>query len=50
MFQADSNIEDIDRIFALFTEDFGYVHPKYGGTNGREDLYNGSIGNQENGR
>lgn len=50
MFQAGSTMDDIDRIFQLFTEDFEYVHPKYGGTYTREDLYNGSISNQKNGR
>lgn len=33
--------EAIDKIFELFTEDFKYVHPKYGGIYTREDLYNG---------
>jgi ketosteroid isomerase-like protein len=50
MFQANSTIEDIDRVFELFTDDFEYVHPKYGGTYTREDLYNGSVRNQKNGR
>lgn len=50
MFQANSTIEDIGRTFELFTDDFEYVHPKYGGTYTREDLYNGSVRNQKNGR
>ncbi|AXT20051.1 nuclear transport factor 2 family protein [Flavobacteriaceae bacterium AU392] len=50
VFQANSMVEDIDKIFELFTEDFTYVHPKYGGTYIREDLYNGYIRNQKNGR
>ncbi|WP_034058323.1 nuclear transport factor 2 family protein [Lacinutrix jangbogonensis] len=49
-FQSNSSIEDIDRIFELFTDDFTYVHPKYGGTYTREDLYNGYVRNQKNGR
>jgi len=49
-FQTNSTIEDIDRIFELFTDDFIYVHPKYGGTYSREDLYNGYVRNQKNGR
>ncbi len=49
-FQANSTIEDIDSIFELFTDDFTYVHPKYGGSYTREDLYNGYIRNQKNGR
>ena len=49
IFQQDSTIEDIDTAFELFTEDFTYVHPKYGGTYTREDLYNGYARNQKNG-
>lgn len=49
VFQADSKPADIDKIFDLFTEDFTYVHPKYGGTYTREDLYNGYVRNQKNG-
>ena len=49
VFQADSSVEDIDRIFDLFTDDFEYVHPKYGGTYSRQDLYEGYVNNRENG-
>ncbi len=49
IFQANSTVQDIDRAFELFTDDFTYVHPKYGGTYTREDLYNGYVGNQKNG-
>ncbi|MBA4746233.1 MAG: nuclear transport factor 2 family protein [Muricauda sp.] len=49
IFQANSTIEDIDSVFQLFTDDFEYVHPKYGGTYTREDLYNGYVRNQKNG-
>lgn len=49
VFQADSKVEDIDKIFELFTDDFTYVHPKYGGVYSREDLYNGYVRNQNNG-
>lgn len=49
IFQANSTIEDIDSAFELFTDDFEYVHPKYGGTYTREDLYNGYVRNQKNG-
>lgn len=48
-FQANSTIEDINRIFELFTDDFTYVHPKYGGTYTRNDLYKGYVRNQKNG-
>ena len=49
IFQVNSTKEDIDAAFELFTEDFTYVHPKYGGTYTREDLYNGYVRNQKNG-
>lgn len=49
IFQANSTVEDIDNVFELFTDDFTYVHPKYGGTYTREDLYNGYTRNQKNG-
>ncbi len=49
VFQSGSTVEDIDAIFAMFTEDFTYVHPKYGGTYTRENLYNGYVNNQKNG-
>lgn len=49
IFQANSTIDDIDSAFKLFTDDFEYVHPKYGGTYSREDLYDGYVRNQKNG-
>lgn len=49
IFQEGSTIEDIDQVFLLFTDDFVYVHPKYGGTYTRQDLYNGYTRNQKNG-
>lgn len=48
-FQKNSKVEDIDHIFNLFTDDFVYVHPKYGGTYTRENLYKGYLRNQKNG-
>ena len=48
VFQKGSKVEDIDNIFNLFTKDFTYVHPKYGGVYTREDLYNGYVRNQKN--
>ncbi len=47
VFQENSTLEDIDNIFNLFTDDFTYVHPKYGGVYTREDLYNGYKRNQD---
>lgn len=49
VFQANSTQEDIDNIFELFTDDFTYVHPNYGGVYTREDLFNGYVRNQKNG-
>lgn len=49
IFQKNSTIKDIDKVFSLFTDDFEYIHPKYGGTYTREDLYNGYLRNQKNG-
>jgi len=49
VFQQNSTLNDIDNIFELFTDDFTYVHPKYGGVYTRENLYNGYKRNQENG-
>ena len=49
VFQVDSNPEDIDAVFKLFTNDFTYVHPKYGGVYTRDDLYQGYKRNQDKG-
>lgn len=49
VFQAGSTLEDIDAIFNLFTDEFTYVHPKYGGVYTRQDLYNGYKRNLEKG-
>jgi len=49
IFQANSTIQDIDSTFELFTNDFTYVHPKYGGIYTRENLYNGYVRNQKAG-
>ena len=49
VFQANSEVSDIDNIFALFSKDFTYVHPKYGGTYTRTALYDGYVRNQKNG-
>jgi len=49
VFQKNSTIADIDAIFNLFTDDFVYIHPKYGGTYTRTVLYEGYVRNQKNG-
>ncbi|MEQ6168229.1 nuclear transport factor 2 family protein [Ekhidna sp. MALMAid0563] len=50
VFQSGSSQSDIDSLFSLFSEDFTYLHPNYGGTYSRKDLYDGYINNQKNGR
>lgn len=49
VFQAGSAVKEIDQIFELFTSDFTYVHPKYGGVYSRQTLYDGYVRNQKNG-
>ncbi len=49
IFQANSTVQDIDDVFKLFTDDFTYIHPKYGGTYTRQKLYDGYIRNKKNG-
>lgn len=49
VFQADSKPVDVANIFKLFTADFTYVHPKYGGLYTRAVLYKGYLRNQKNG-
>ncbi|WP_323758026.1 nuclear transport factor 2 family protein [Roseivirga sp.] len=49
IFQANSKVADIDCVFELFTDDFTYVHPKYGGTYTRKVLYDGYVRNQKSG-
>lgn len=49
VFQSNSTVAGIDSIFKLYTDDFTYHHPKYGGTYTRSDLYEGYVRNQKNG-
>lgn len=49
VYQQNSTKDDIDNLFNLFTDDFVYVHPKYGGEYSRKDIYEGYINNQKNG-
>lgn len=49
VFQANSTPEDVEKVFDLFTADFVYIHPKYGGEYSREDLQAGYLRNQKNG-
>ena len=43
VFQQNSTLEDIDNIFELFTDDFTYVHPKYGGVFIQEKIFTTAI-------
>jgi hypothetical protein len=49
VFQANSKPVDVENIFKIFTADFTYVHPKYGGVYTREVLQKGYLRNQKNG-
>lgn len=49
VYQQNSTKDDIDNLFNLFTDDFVYVHPKYGGKYSRKVIYEGYINNQKNG-
>lgn len=49
IYQPGSTPADVDELFDLFTDDFVYVHPKYGGSYSRQDLYEGYLRNQSNG-
>lgn len=49
VYQKNSTQTDIDKLFSLFTDDFVYVHPKYGGEYSRTDIYDGYVNNQSNG-
>lgn len=50
MMMNGSKVEDIDAIFAMYTDDFVYVHEVYGGTYTRELLYGNSVRNLKAGR
>ena len=49
VFRENSEVGDIERIFTLFTNDFTYIHPRYGGTYSRETLYDGYLRNLQEG-
>jgi ketosteroid isomerase-like protein len=49
IFRKGSDMEDVDALFQLFTEDFTYNHQEYGGVYTREDLYKGYLRNLESG-
>ncbi len=41
---------DLDQLFSLKTEDFTYIHEKYGGTYSRDTLYGNYLKRVENGQ
>lgn len=49
-FTKGSTAADLDALFALYTDDFTYVHEVYGGTYTRADLYNNALRNLKAGR
>lgn len=49
IFEQNSTRADIDKLFNLFTDDFVYVHPRFGGEYSRKGLYEGYLNNQKNG-
>ncbi len=49
IFSADSEPQDIDKLFSMFTVDFEYHHQKYGGNYSRQNLYEGYLRNQARG-
>lgn len=49
VYKQNSTKDDVDNLFNLFTDDFVYIHPKYGGEYSRKDIYEGYLNNQKNG-
>lgn len=43
VFKSGSSVSDADSLFAFYTNDFEYNHPKYGGIYTREHLYNNTV-------
>lgn len=50
LWMAGSKPEDIEALFALYADDFVYVHEAHGGTYSRQQLYNNSVRAQGAGR
>lgn len=50
MMMNGSKVEDVDAMFAMYTDDFVYIHEVYGGTYTRELLYGNSVRNVKAGR
>jgi hypothetical protein len=43
VFSQGSTQQDLDALYAMYTDDFLYEHPKYGGVYSRGVLYNNSL-------
>lgn len=43
VFAQGSTQNDLDNLYAMYTDDFLYEHPKYGGVYSRGVLYNNSL-------
>ena len=43
MMQTGSKVEEIDALFAMYSDDFVYIHEAYGGTYTRQELYDNSV-------
>jgi hypothetical protein len=40
---SGSTVDEVDRLFAFYTDDFTYVHEVYGGTYSRAGLYGNTV-------
>jgi len=43
VFCKGSEVSNVDKLYAFYTDDFEYNHPKYGGVYSRELLYNNTV-------
>ncbi len=39
----NSSVQDVDKLFSLYTDDFTYVHEAYGGVYSKNHLYNNTV-------
>lgn len=45
-----TTVADVDALYQHYTDDFSYVHPVYGGTYSRQQLYQNHLNNLKAGR
>ncbi|HYD80535.1 MAG TPA: hypothetical protein VEC06_12065 [Paucimonas sp.] len=50
MMMLGSKMDDVDALFAMYSDDFTYIHEAYGGTYSRELLYGNASRNVKAGR